>query len=733
MVMKMIQAITNRRLKRNKSYFASVLSIFLFSGFLTTASADENTAAGPLDIDGNGQYDALTDGLLLLRGMFGLTDTVLIESALAPDATYTTGAQIASEIDGLGDSIDIDGNGSADALTDGLVILRYLFGLRDDVLIKDVIAPNATLLNAADIGEKIEILMLKTQQPVLSNAVIKSDAFKATGSDYVNLPLSYTCDGVNGGTSPSLSWSGTSALATHLGLTMHSVNSDGSSTFQFSIFNIPSTITTLDEGDFSIGTAAEGDMTSAEIAAADGIAYAAPCADGAGLETLYVFTLYELDSELELSSSATHADVQAALTTQSLSAVPMTTRRVRFDTTALANNLHVPQDGTFSCAEKTAHFNEYSAVHSSISCNANTDQFTVVSHIADGLKTARADQQLQVGISSWIGRLSLPSQSGSTMRLTPSYLSEPSNNISCDGTGVLGFSVDGQVILPYYKQSNNSGVGDTCGPSDGEDYAGRDTVVLGEVDQCYGHSPNGEGYHLHGAPICLMDVHDPSKPVAYMTDGIPLYYGEAGGTIENTLHAQTARSVTDTNFGAGLYEHLNYSPSDVKDGSNPLNECNAYDINGDGAVSGYAYYSTKDAPYSIGCFMGEVLDSDTKAPAANTKLLSERNGWTGQSVGQAISVDVMANYSGLYNGKTYNITEVMPGTSNVPSFLTANTMAQVLWRILDNDDANYDASTTCFEFRYRANSSITNSDETETICTEKPVGDATLDFTPFGN
>jgi hypothetical protein len=177
MVMKMIQAITNRRLKRNKSYFASVLSIFLFSGFLTTASADENTAAGPLDIDGNGKYDALTDGLLLLRGMFGLTDTALIESALAPDATYTTGAQIASEIDGLGDSIDIDGNGSADALTDGLVILRYLFGLRDDVLIKDVIAPNATLFNAADIGEKIEILMLKTQQPVLSNAVINSDAF----------------------------------------------------------------------------------------------------------------------------------------------------------------------------------------------------------------------------------------------------------------------------------------------------------------------------------------------------------------------------------------------------------------------------------------------------------------------------------------------------------------------------------------------------------------------------
>ena len=729
----MVTSVLNRNLKRNRSYLALILSMVLLPGFLTTSLADETTEAGPLDIDGNGEYDALTDGLLLLRGMFGLTDTALISSALASDATYKTGDDIAARINDLGDSIDIDGNGEADALTDGLVILRYLFGLRNDVLISDVVASNATLSDATDISAKIESLMTETQQPVVSNAIITSDAFKVTGSDYLNLPLSYTCDGVNGGTSPALSWSGTSSLATHLGLTMHSVNSDGSATHQFSMFNIPSTVTALAEGDFSIGTVAEGDMTSTEIAAAGGIAYAAPCAAGAGLETLYVFTLYELDAALELTNSATHSDVQTALNKLSISSVPMTTKRIRFDAASLANNLHVPENGTFSCAEKTAHFNQYSAVHSSVSCNENTNQFTVVSHIADGLKTTRADQQIQVGISSWIGRLSLPSQSGSTLRLTPSYLTEPSNNISCDGTGVLGFSVDGQVILPYYKQSNNAGVGDTCGPSDGEDYAGRDTVVLGEVDQCYGHSPNGEGYHLHGAPICLMDVHDPSKPVAYMTDGIPLYYGEAGGTIENTLHAQTARTVTDNNFGAGLYEHLNYSPSDVIDGSNPLNECNAYDINGDGAVSGYAYYSTKDAPYSIGCFMGEVLESDTKAAAANTKLLADRNGWTGQTVGEAIVVDVMANYAGLFNGKTYSITEVMPGSSDVPSFLTANTMAQVLWRILDSEEASDNPSTTCFEFRYRADKSITDNDETETVCSENLIRDATLDFTPFGN
>jgi len=719
-------------MKRANNYYSLILSIILLSGDLIASSSDDSAAAGALDIDGNGQYDALTDGLLLLRGLFGLQGTALVDGAVAADAVFTTGEEISSQINALGEAADIDGNGHTDALTDGLVILRYLFGLRDNVLIDGVIASDAQVTDASAVSAKIAGLMPESEQTLVSNAVITSAAFKVTGSQYLNLPLSYTCDGVNGGTSPTLSWSSVSSSASHLALTMHTVNTDGSVAYQFSIFNIPNTVNTLAEGDFSIGTAAKGDMTEAQISAA-GIAYDAPCAAGAGVETLYVFTLYELNSELSLAASATHAEVQAALKSPLIGSATLATRRVRYDTASIANNLHVPQDGTFTCEEKTAHFNEYSALHSSITCNENTNQFAVVSHIADGLKTKRSDQQLQVGISSWIGRLSLPSQSGSTMRLTPSFANEVSNNISCDGTGVLGYSVDGQVILPYYKQSNNSGTGDTCGPSDGEDYAGRDTVVLGEVDQCYGHSPNGEGYHLHGAPICLMDVHDPSKPVAYMTDGIALYYGEAGGTIENTLHAQTARSVTDTNFGAGLYEHLSYFPSDVTDGSNPLNECNAYDINGDGATSGYAYYSTKDAPYSIGCFMGEVLDSGTNAPAANTKLLSDRTGWPGQTVGEAISVDVMANYYGLFNGKTYNITEVIPNSSSVPSFLTANTTAQVFWRILDSDDGSYDASTTCFEFRYRADKSVTNSDLSETICTEKQVSDATLDFTPFGD
>ena len=115
--------------------------------------------AGSLDIDGNGQYDALTDGLLLLRGMFLLSGDALISDAVAADAVYRTSDEVASRIEMLGDLVDIDGNGNVDALTDGLVILRYLFNLRGDVLINDVIASDATVKTAEDVEAKIEQLI----------------------------------------------------------------------------------------------------------------------------------------------------------------------------------------------------------------------------------------------------------------------------------------------------------------------------------------------------------------------------------------------------------------------------------------------------------------------------------------------------------------------------------------------------------------------------------------------
>jgi len=115
--------------------------------------------SGSLDIDGNEKYDALTDGLLLLRGMFGLDGSALVTGTIASDAAYTESVDIESRIEILGDLADIDGNGDIDALTDGLLILRYLFGLQGDTLINGVVADDAIRKTAEEIEAHLETLM----------------------------------------------------------------------------------------------------------------------------------------------------------------------------------------------------------------------------------------------------------------------------------------------------------------------------------------------------------------------------------------------------------------------------------------------------------------------------------------------------------------------------------------------------------------------------------------------
>ena len=59
--------------------------------------------SGSIDLDGNEQYDALTDGLLLLRGMFGLDGAALVTGTVASDAVYTDSVDIEYRIELLGE------------------------------------------------------------------------------------------------------------------------------------------------------------------------------------------------------------------------------------------------------------------------------------------------------------------------------------------------------------------------------------------------------------------------------------------------------------------------------------------------------------------------------------------------------------------------------------------------------------------------------------------------------
>ena len=129
-----------------------LLSLFFFSA--NTYAEDSPT----WDLDANGQLDALTDGLLLLRYTFGLRGASLTENVVASDSPLSA-AEVELAVESAYSIADIDGDGSIDALTDGLLLLRYLFTLRDQSLIADTISPQAIRTSAVDIVSYIENYM----------------------------------------------------------------------------------------------------------------------------------------------------------------------------------------------------------------------------------------------------------------------------------------------------------------------------------------------------------------------------------------------------------------------------------------------------------------------------------------------------------------------------------------------------------------------------------------------
>jgi hypothetical protein len=107
-----------------------------------------NFTTGPianLDVDGNGSADALTDGILILRYLFNPAGPWSLTDAVGTGASRTDRAAIRDHLDrGVNGLLDVDGNGRADALTDGILILRYLFAPSGQWNFVDAVGPGAS-------------------------------------------------------------------------------------------------------------------------------------------------------------------------------------------------------------------------------------------------------------------------------------------------------------------------------------------------------------------------------------------------------------------------------------------------------------------------------------------------------------------------------------------------------------------------------------------------------------
>ncbi|MEL7359202.1 MAG: YHYH protein [Cyanobacteria bacterium J06560_6] len=262
------------------------------------------------------------------------------------------------------------------------------------------------------------------------------------------------------------------------------------------------------------------------------------------------------------------------------------------------------------------------------------------------LDVESAEDVPMVGISSWIQRVPVPYDYNWRIPLSPTWLPEP---VEASARGPIAVAVDGVPIFHYERRPDVS--------TSLDNYEARnDTVIQGELDQCGGHSGQGEDYHYHYAPVCLMDKHNPELPIAFGLDGTPIYYGEGG----------------DEYYGRGRYTGLSYLPDEE------LNECNALQL----PDGGFVHFTTKTPPYVVGCHHGAFDRALQVEPRPFEALAQRTPSPLGGSYGEPVST-LMTDFERNENGE-YRLA--------FDSLTTPGVTSTILYR---------QVSEGCWEFEYQ--------------------------------
>jgi hypothetical protein len=113
-----------------------------------------------LDVDDDGAAGALSDGLLVLRYLHGFSGPALVAGAAGVNAQNADAAGVAAFLAAaLGGPLDVDGDGSDEAATDGRLVLRYLFGFRGAALVDAALGDDAQRDTATAVVDHLEALL----------------------------------------------------------------------------------------------------------------------------------------------------------------------------------------------------------------------------------------------------------------------------------------------------------------------------------------------------------------------------------------------------------------------------------------------------------------------------------------------------------------------------------------------------------------------------------------------
>ena len=127
---------------------------------------------------------------------------------------------------------------------------------------------------------------------------LSSPAFSAG----MTIPRKYTCDGEN--VSPPLEWSGVPDGAQALGLIASDPDAPSGTWVHWVLYNLPGSLTNLQEGARGQGSEGVNDFHKT--------GYGGPCPPR-GSQHRYIFTLYALDSDLQLKPGLKKSDLEKAM------------------------------------------------------------------------------------------------------------------------------------------------------------------------------------------------------------------------------------------------------------------------------------------------------------------------------------------------------------------------------------------------------------------------------------
>lgn len=346
----------------------------------------------------------------------------------------------------------------------------------------------------------------------------------AAGAEGATMPNTYTCDGTS--KSPPLAWSGAPSGTQGYAIVMSTIPGPGSVKYNWLLYNIPASVTSLAVGSSGVGTLGFADDGA-------GLGYAAPCSSGAGTKT-YTFTVYAVSAAPNLSAY-TASQVTGSVLTQALSSVTLKT--------ATLNLLNTRTQATLNCLSMKRAISPYEKANSlGITCDETYAYFSTY-----GIQTAHP---MMKGITQTI--LQVPTAQNFTgsnawkIPLNPAIAASTTTAVD----GPIGLAINGIPIFNPCKQGG-------CDTATG----GGDTKVQGELDICNGHAGRADDYHYHAAPVCMMADQSSSywdtHPIGWALDGFAIFgYNNPDGTTATRDAVCGGNTLTHQNAPAGYAYHV---------------------------------------------------------------------------------------------------------------------------------------------------------------------------------